>query len=135
MGAPAPRYDARLKVTGEARYPADIAGRQSGLCGPGDERDRQGQDRLRSISTDARAVPGVLDILTYENTAELKQVKFGDGSLDLDPGVSGPNILHAGQIIAVVRGRHVRGRERSRATRQSELQRADAVRDFRRGRA
>ena len=24
MGAPAPRYDARLKVTGEARYPADI---------------------------------------------------------------------------------------------------------------
>src|ERR1700688_1319235 len=24
MGAPAPRYDARLKVTGEARYPADM---------------------------------------------------------------------------------------------------------------
>jgi xanthine dehydrogenase YagR molybdenum-binding subunit len=24
MGPPAPRYDARLKVTGEARYPADI---------------------------------------------------------------------------------------------------------------
>jgi xanthine dehydrogenase YagR molybdenum-binding subunit len=23
MGAPAPRYDARLKVTGQARYPAD----------------------------------------------------------------------------------------------------------------
>src|SRR5437773_2133609 len=24
MGAPAPRYDARLKVTGAARYPADV---------------------------------------------------------------------------------------------------------------
>ncbi len=24
MGVPAPRYDARLKVTGEARYPSDM---------------------------------------------------------------------------------------------------------------
>ena len=36
MGAPVPRYEARLKVTGEARYPGDVSVDQSRLRGAGD---------------------------------------------------------------------------------------------------
>jgi xanthine dehydrogenase YagR molybdenum-binding subunit len=49
----------------------------------------------------ARAVPGVLDILTYENTGELKPVKFGLGSSTSIQSL-GPDIQQDGQIIAVV---------------------------------
>ena len=50
---------------------------------------------------DARAVPGVLDILTHENTTELKYGKFGGGASTSIQRL-GPEILHDGQIIAVV---------------------------------
>ena len=46
-------------------------------------------------------MPGVLDILTSENTGELKPAKFGASSSTSIQAL-GPDIAHAGQIIAVV---------------------------------
>ena len=81
MGEPVPRVDARLKVTGAARYPADTI-------------ERLDLD-------DARSLAGVLDILTSENTSELKPAKFGQGSATSIQTL-GPQIDHAGQIVAIV---------------------------------
>src|SRR5262249_46142449 len=52
---------------------------------------------------DALAVPGVLDILTYENTT-LKDLKFstGGGGATTSWQALGPDIGHDGQIVAVV---------------------------------
>ncbi len=100
MGAPAPRYDARLKVTGEARYPADVAVANPAFAVLVTSSIAKG--RIERLDLDqARAVPGVLDILTYENTGELKPAKFGQGSSTSIQDL-GPDIFQDGQIIAVV---------------------------------
>jgi xanthine dehydrogenase YagR molybdenum-binding subunit len=78
MGQPVPRYDARLKVTGEARYGADVPLTNPAYAFLVTSAIARGRiDRLDLIA--ARAVPGVLDIFTYENTGELKEVKFSPG--------------------------------------------------------
>ena len=61
---------------------------------------------IRTIDVDAaRSVPGVLDILTYQNANVLKPVKiFADGGrfgTSIVP-LSGPKIWHDGQIVALV---------------------------------
>jgi xanthine dehydrogenase YagR molybdenum-binding subunit len=100
MGAPVPRYDARLKVTGEARYPADVPVANPAYAALVVSTIAKG--RIESLALDdARAVPGVLDILTYENTSELKPAQFGAGSATSIQSL-GPEILHDGQIVAVV---------------------------------
>ncbi|HEY2137830.1 MAG TPA: xanthine dehydrogenase family protein molybdopterin-binding subunit [Xanthobacteraceae bacterium] len=99
MGEPAPRLDARLKVTGEARYPADFPVNNPAYAYLVTSSIAKG--RLTALGLDdARAVPGVIDILTHENTGELKRVKFGTASTSIQ--TLGPDIAHAGQIIAVV---------------------------------
>jgi xanthine dehydrogenase YagR molybdenum-binding subunit len=100
MGAPAPRYDARLKVTGAARYPADVPVGNPAYAVLVTSAIAKG--RIERLDLDAaRAVPGVLDILTAENTRDLKPVKFGAGSSTSIQDL-GPDILHDGQMIAVV---------------------------------
>ena len=100
MGMPAPRYDARLKVTGEARYPADISVANPAYAVLVTSTIAKG--KITNLDLDAaKAVPGVLDILTYQNTSEMKPAKFGGESATSIQGL-GPDILHAGQIIAVV---------------------------------
>jgi xanthine dehydrogenase YagR molybdenum-binding subunit len=100
MGAPAPRYDARLKVTGEARYPADMPVANPAYAYLVTSAIAKGRiDRLDL--DDARAVPGVLDIFTQDTTSQLTEVKFGDGCSTSIQSL-GPDILHDGQIIAVV---------------------------------
>jgi xanthine dehydrogenase YagR molybdenum-binding subunit len=100
MGAPAPRLDARLKVTGAARYPSDTPVGNPAYAVLVTSAIAKGRlDRLDL--EDARAVPGILDILTHDNTAELKPVKFGQGSSTSIQEL-GPGIRQAGQIIAVV---------------------------------
>jgi xanthine dehydrogenase YagR molybdenum-binding subunit len=100
MGEPVPRYDARLKVTGEARYPSDVPVNNPAFAFLVTSSIAKG--KLQSIDVaQARAIPGVLDILTHENTSELKSGKFGDGaSTSIDR--LGPDIAHDGQIIAMV---------------------------------
>jgi xanthine dehydrogenase YagR molybdenum-binding subunit len=105
MGAPAPRLDGRLKVTGEARYAADFPLANPAFAflvlSPIAKGRVVGFDQV-----EARAVPGVLDILTHENTADaVRPTKFfgagGRASTSIRP-LSSPQIWHDGQIIAVV---------------------------------
>jgi xanthine dehydrogenase YagR molybdenum-binding subunit len=100
MGRPAARYDARLKVTGEARYPSDVPVSNPAYAFLVTSSIAKG--RLERLDLEqARAVPGVLEIMTQENTRELKSGRFGQGA-----GTSidklGPEIMHDGQIIAMV---------------------------------
>ncbi|PWT90215.1 MAG: xanthine dehydrogenase, partial [Proteobacteria bacterium] len=99
MGEPAPRIDARQKVTGEARYASDFP-----LANPAYAvlvTSAIARGRLLGLDLEAaKAVPGVLDILTQDNTGELKEVKFGGASTSIQK--LGPEIAHDGQIIAMV---------------------------------
>jgi xanthine dehydrogenase YagR molybdenum-binding subunit len=100
MGAPAPRYDARLKVTGEARYPSDIAVANPAYAVLVTSTIAKGTIKSLDLD-DARAVTGVLDILTKDNTGALKPMKFGEASCTSIEQL-GPEIFHSGQIIAIV---------------------------------
>jgi xanthine dehydrogenase YagR molybdenum-binding subunit len=105
MGEPAPRLDARFKVTGEARYAADVP-----LANPAYAflvLSPIAKGRVAAFDlTEARAVPGVLEILTHENTAnDVRPTKFfgegGRASTSIRP-LSSPQIWHDGQVIAMV---------------------------------
>jgi xanthine dehydrogenase YagR molybdenum-binding subunit len=100
MGEDHPRVDARLKVTGEARYPSDVAVANPAYAVLVTAAIARGH--IRGFDLDeARAVPGLLDILTFENTR---------GQVKTPPGMSGQEattletdqVWHDGQIIAVV---------------------------------
>jgi xanthine dehydrogenase YagR molybdenum-binding subunit len=75
MGEPAVRLDARLKVTGDAHYPSDVpVGNPAYACLVTSTIAR---GRIKRLALGAAfAVPGVLDILTEDNTSELKNVAF-----------------------------------------------------------
>src|SRR5829696_3331435 len=78
MGEPAPRLDARAKVTGEARYASDVPINNPAYAFLLTSAIAKG--RLERLDLDAaRAVPGVLEIFTRENTAELKEIPFSAG--------------------------------------------------------
>jgi xanthine dehydrogenase YagR molybdenum-binding subunit len=100
MGQPVPRYDARLKVTGEARYASDVPVSNPAYAFLVTSSIAKG--RLDKLDlAEARTVPGVLDILTQDNTSELSSGKFGrNASTSIDK--LGPEIAHDGQIIAMV---------------------------------
>jgi xanthine dehydrogenase YagR molybdenum-binding subunit len=100
MGEPAPRADARLKVTGAAQYPADFPVSNPAFAVLVTSAIAKGRIEHLDLE-EARAVEGVLDILTYENTTELQDVKFADGAATSIQKL-GPEIFHAGQIIAMV---------------------------------
>jgi xanthine dehydrogenase YagR molybdenum-binding subunit len=103
MGEPAPRVDARQKVTGEARYASDFPVANPAYAVLVTSAIAKG--RLVGLDIEAaKAVPGVLDILTQDNTGELKEVKFGSGGGGASTSIQklGPDIAHEGQIIAVV---------------------------------
>jgi xanthine dehydrogenase YagR molybdenum-binding subunit len=101
MGNPAPRLDARLKVTGEARFPADEALSNAAYAVLVTSAIAKG--RLTGLDLDAaRTVPGVLDILTSESTGGLKSLKFQQAGSATSIQSLGPDIFHDGQIIAMV---------------------------------
>jgi xanthine dehydrogenase YagR molybdenum-binding subunit len=100
MGAPAPRYDGRLKVTGEARYPADVPMTNPAFAFLVTSSIAKG--KLQSLDlAEARAVPGVIDILTQDDASALHSGKFGHGAATSIDQL-GPEIAHDGQIIALV---------------------------------
>jgi xanthine dehydrogenase YagR molybdenum-binding subunit len=102
MGAPAPRYDAALKVTGQARYAADTPVANPAYAVLVTSAVAKGV--LTSLDIEAaRAVPGVLDILTAKEMSELKKVEFGTRCSTSIQNL-GPEIFHSGQIIAIVVG-------------------------------
>jgi xanthine dehydrogenase YagR molybdenum-binding subunit len=102
MGEPAPRLDARQKVTGEARYGSDVTVSNPAyaflITSP------VAKGRILAIDLDrARAVPGVLDILTYQNT-KLTEVPFSGGGAGSTTSWQnmGPEVGHDGQIVGMV---------------------------------
>src|SRR5438874_2044814 len=100
MGQPVPRYDARLKVTGAARYPSDMPVNNPAYAFLVTSSIAKGRI-LEMDLDDARRIPGVLEIFARNNTADLKSGKFGSGSsTSIDQ--LGPDIAHDGQIIAMV---------------------------------
>ena len=103
MGEPAPRLDARLKVTGEARYASDFPVSNPAFAYLVTSTIAKGRITRLDLA-DARTVPGVLDILTHENTSDLKELAFGGGGGGASTSTQqlGPQIDHEGQIIAVV---------------------------------
>src|SRR5690242_1816395 len=103
MNQPVPRLDARLKVTGRARYGSDIAVSHPAfgyLLTSAIAKGRIG----RIDVTEAKRVPGVLEIFTHENTGDLKEVKYGAGGGGPSTSIQGygPDIHHDGQIIGMV---------------------------------
>jgi len=103
MGRPEPRIEARLKVTGEARYASDMPVHNPAFAflvtSPVAKGEITGIDR-----NDAKAVPGVVEIFTHENTGELKQLKYGSSGGGAATSIQdfGPKIQHDGQIVAMV---------------------------------
>jgi xanthine dehydrogenase YagR molybdenum-binding subunit len=103
MGEGVPRLDARLKVTGEARFAADMPVDHPAYAVLVTSSIARG--RLTGLELDAaRAVPGVLDILTAETTGALKPLKFQQAGSATSIQSLGPDIFHDGQTIAVVLG-------------------------------
>lgn len=102
MGRPAPRIDGRLKVTGEARYPADVP--LSGLAHGVLVTSSVACGRVARIrDEEARAVPGVIDVVSYEAVdGRLREPDFdGGGATSIGP-LHGRRIWNDGQILALV---------------------------------
>src|SRR5215813_8631620 len=79
MGQPVPRYDAVAKVTGRARYAADVP-----LANPAFAylvTSAIAKGRVEGFDlTDAKKVRGVIDIVTHENAEQLIDAKlFSNG--------------------------------------------------------
>src|SRR3984957_16271272 len=105
MGQSIPRYDARAKVTGAALFAADMALPDVAYACLLSSRIAKGQIKSFNLKA-ARALPGVLDILTYETIGgDIRKVKYaaegGPASNSVVP-LGSPEIAYAGQTIAVV---------------------------------
>jgi xanthine dehydrogenase YagR molybdenum-binding subunit len=103
MGPPVPRYDGRAKVTGEARYPSDVAVANPAYAYLVTSAIARGRIARMDIAR-AASVPGVVDILTADNTRELKSLAYAPGGGGASTSIQGlgPQIAHDGQIVAVV---------------------------------
>lgn len=106
IGAATSRIDARLKVTGAARYGSDeYGGRNPAHAYLRTSAIARGRI-VRIDETAARAVPGVLEILTFRNVGD----RIKPGKTFSDQGYMGtsiaplasPDIRHDGQIVALV---------------------------------
>ena len=101
-GRTASRLDARPKVTGEARYAADIA--IDNLAYAVLVTSAIASGRISKLKLDAaRNVPGVLDILSYKDAKTvkaLKSIRHADESA-IRP-LASTKIWHDGQIVAAV---------------------------------
>src|SRR5680860_777391 len=104
MGQPVPRIDGRLKVTGEALYSSDMAPANPAYAYLVTSSIAKGRIARMNLS-EARAVPGVLDILTHENASHIKGSGFfsegGTAATTIVP-LSSPKVWHDGQIVAMV---------------------------------
>ena len=104
MGQPVPRVDALLKVTGGARYAADmpVANTAYGYL----LTSSIASGRIAAIDLDAaRAVPGVIEIFTHENLGgKVEAVPFftsgGPAATSIRP-LDDDHVWHDGQIVAM----------------------------------
>ncbi|HVV61487.1 MAG TPA: xanthine dehydrogenase family protein molybdopterin-binding subunit [Pseudolabrys sp.] len=103
QGQPAPRLEGRLKVTGEARYGSDMPVSNPAFAFLVTSPIAKGTISAIDLG-DAKNVPGVLDIFTHENTADLKILSYSKGGGGPSTSIQnlGPKIQHDGQIVAMV---------------------------------
>ena len=102
IGDATPRHEGRLKVTGAAVYASDAP-----LTNPAYAwlvTSAIARGRIKAFHLDeARAVPGFIDILTYENTqGEVKPMPAFGASGGATVTLETNEIQHDGQIIGVV---------------------------------
>lgn len=101
QGAPFERVDARPKVTGEARYAADVplTNLAYGVLVTTDI----ARGRVTAVQLEAaRAVAGVLDIVSYEQAPELAPPRFSNSSYTSLGPLHSRDVHHDGQIVALV---------------------------------
>src|SRR5436305_2023073 len=96
MGRPEPRIDGRLKVTGAARYGSDFAVDNPAFAYLVTSTIARGRIEKMDLA-EARAVRGVIDIFTHENTGELKQLPYAAGGGGPTSSIQdlGPDIKYA----------------------------------------
>jgi xanthine dehydrogenase YagR molybdenum-binding subunit len=105
LGAPVVRYDARQKVTGVARYGADMAAADAAHAYLVTSTIAKG--RITSIdATKTRGVPGVLDVITSKEIGGSVKpgAYFSDGgyaSTTIQP-LQSDTVSYSGQIVAIV---------------------------------
>lgn len=101
QGAPLARIDGRLKVTGEARYAADIS--VANLAYAVLVTSNIARGTVTSIDLErARNAPGVLAVLSYGDVSELARPEFGMGSYTSLAPLHERQIHHDGQIVALI---------------------------------
>ncbi len=101
IGDPVPRIEGRAKVTGRALYAADEAVANPAFACLVTSTIARGTIRGFDLA-DARAVPGVLDIMTHENVGDQADPPPPHGPGGETTTMQTPQIWHAGQIIGVV---------------------------------
>ncbi|WP_118134259.1 xanthine dehydrogenase family protein molybdopterin-binding subunit [Oceanicella sp. SM1341] len=104
-GQTPPRYEGRAKVTGEARYPSDV--RLPRTAHAYLHTSRIGRGTIRSFDlAAARAVPGVIDILTHETIGDdprhMPAIYQGGYISDSVRPLGSADIVYWGQPVAMV---------------------------------
>jgi xanthine dehydrogenase YagR molybdenum-binding subunit len=107
IGKPVDRIDGKLKVTGAATYSAEFVVKD--LVYGVTVQSTITKGRIRNINiAQAKAIPGVLDVMTYKNSMSLHTLSSGGdpgsgklGEKDLLP-LQNDRIFYNGQHVAVV---------------------------------
>ncbi len=103
QGKPEPRIESRLKVTGQARYASDLPVNNPAFAYLVTSPIARG--KITGIDPgEAKGVRGVLEVFTYANTGDLKNVAYSStgGGATTSMQDLGPEIHHDGQIVAMV---------------------------------
>jgi xanthine dehydrogenase YagR molybdenum-binding subunit len=101
IGKPELRIDGRLKVTGAARYPADEPLTNPAFAFLVTSAISRGRVTGFDLA-EAKAVPGVLDIMTHENVGDQVKSPPGPSGPEATTTLESDRIWHDGQIIAIV---------------------------------
>jgi CO/xanthine dehydrogenase Mo-binding subunit len=101
LGAPMTRVDGRLKVTGSAPYPIDVAAPNQAYAVLVQSTVVRG--RIRAINTDmAERAPGVVSIVTHANTPTFPLGPVTPLGASPLPPLQSADVLHYGQHVAMV---------------------------------
>src|SRR5438309_3616494 len=101
IGQPTVRIDGRAKVTGRATYPSDEPVGRPAYAFLVASRIAKGRIRRFDLEA-ARAVQGVLDILTHENVGDQATPPRQQSGGQTTTTMQDDRIWHDGQIVAVV---------------------------------
>jgi xanthine dehydrogenase YagR molybdenum-binding subunit len=101
FGKPVVRIDGVAKVTGAARYPSDEPVRNPAFAYLITSTIARGRIEAFHLES-AHAVPGVLDIVTYENVGSGFDTPVGPDGKPTTTTIESNQVWHAGQIIGIV---------------------------------